>query len=100
MDIDAYAESRPNANPWKCGFSNAHGNIESGTVYGHDVTDDLNMGDVIDSSDKTQIGLEFEYSGTQIKMEVSGNGFVRVLEPSLRTETFLGFVEDEIAPFW
>jgi len=100
VDLDSYAESRPNADPWECGFSGASGNIDAGTVYGEDVTDDLNMGDVLESSDKNQLGLEFEYEGRDIKMEVSESGFVRILEPSMQQGTFVEFVKDEIQPHW
>ena len=100
VDLDSYAESRPNADPWECGFSGASGNIDSGTVYGEDVTDDLNMGDVLESSDKNQLGLEFEYEGRDIKMEVSRSGFIRILEPSMQQGTFVEFIKDEIQPHW
>lgn len=100
IDLDSYAQTRPNADPWKYGFNNAGRQAEKGTVYGTDVVSDPDMGAVLNRSDKNQLGLQFSYNGRQTKMEVSKNGFIRVIEPSVGNRYIVNFIHNELQPHW
>ncbi|MCT9095290.1 hypothetical protein [Haloarchaeobius sp. HME9146] len=98
FDLDEYAETRPEAEPWKYGFYNGAGNAESGTVYGTNVVEDPEMGDVLSQSNKSQLGLELMYESMEMKMEVTNSGYSRVLRPTnFSTENFVHFILNE---FW
>lgn len=100
IDIDSYAKSRQNADPWKVGFSNTGSNAQKGTVYGDDVTSDPDMGTVLQNSDKNQLGLEFQYNTKDTKMQISTNGYIQVSQPAINSLEFVEFIRDEIAPHW
>lgn len=100
IDLDAYAQTRPNALPWKYGFSNLGGNADKGVVYGTDLPNDPNMGTILQQSNKNQLGLEFQHNGRQTKMEVSASGFVRIMEPAAGSDDLAAFVSDELQPHW
>lgn len=100
IDLDAYAQTRPNADPWKYGFNNAGTQAEKGTVYGTDVVSDPDMGAVLSRSDKNQLGLQLSYNGRQTKVEASENGFVRIIEPSVGNRYIANFIHDELQPHW
>lgn len=100
IDLDEYAETRPNADPWKFGFEKSGGNAEQGVIYGHHVTEDPDMGDVLERSEKNQLGLIFRYNGKRIKINVAATGYVEIIEPSVTTETYIKFIQDEIKPHW
>lgn len=98
INLDSYAQTRPDANPWKVGFDNAGGNAEKGTVYGDDVVNDPDMGVVLNRSNKNQLGLEFEYEGRDVKVDIAANGWVNMIEPSAGSAFFSNFIYSELMP--
>lgn len=100
IDLDSYAQTRSGGNPWMYGFDNAGGNAEKGVVYGENVVEDPDMGEVLERSDKNQLGLQFSYSGNRVKMSISANGYVRIIEPGASDGFLKNFVQDEFEPFW
>ena len=99
FDLDDYVEQHPDADPWKIGFYDRIGNAENGVVHGEQLLKDSNVGDVLGTSKKNQVGLEYNFEGYFVKTFVVQSGYVDVYQPSnFETSEFVNFVETELLP--
>jgi hypothetical protein len=99
FDLDDYVEQHPDADPWKIGFYDRIGNAENGVVHGEQLLKDSNVGDVLGTSKKNQVGLEYNFEGHLVKTFVVQSGYVDVYQPSnFETSEFVNFVETELLP--
>ncbi|WP_435552606.1 hypothetical protein [Natrinema sp. CGMCC1.2065] len=97
--IEQKLDQQIDIDPWKIGFYGKHGSIENGVVHGDSVLKDEDIGDVLDIADKNQIGLDYEYSGEQIRMFASESGYIEVYQPNDFTSSqFCEYVDNEILP--
>lgn len=102
IDLFKVLESLSNfhPDPWQVRFSRTEGNAKKGIVYGEEVLSDSKFGDVLKSSTKKQIGLQYTNSdGTSIKFTASSSGYVQIYQPNNYDEIdFLNFVNKNIIP--
>ncbi|QIB73536.1 hypothetical protein G3I44_04105 [Halogeometricum borinquense] len=66
---------------WMGGFTDRPERVRSGTLYGDEIEEDIDMGDAFVESDKNQIGPIIEFDGREIKARVTKDGMVQVVSP-------------------
>ena len=99
FDLDNYVEQHPDADPWKIGFYDRIGNAENGVVHGEQLLKDSNVGDVLGTSKKNQVGLEYNFEGYLVKTFVVQSGYIDVYQPSnFETFEFVNLIETELLP--
>jgi len=100
LDLNTYAEQYydgPGVDPWQVGFYGNIGEAEKGTVYGEEVFDDSEIGDILERSQINQLGLEYEVAGADLKVTMTESGYIEVYQPSnYSTEDFCNFLSNEI----
>lgn len=97
LDLDSYADTRPEANPWKIGFYGHLGEANNGVVHGSSVLDDSDFGDVLQDTKKNQLGLEFTRGSELMKVMMAESGYVEVYQPSnYDSVEYAEFVIDEV----
>ncbi len=83
---------------WLGGFRDREGNIHSGTFYGEDILNDMEMGTPYQrTTNKNQVGIFTEYFGPEIKIKVTRQGYVLIYrnlneDPQIAFE----FIRDEL----
>lgn len=100
FDISSYVESQQDANPWKAGFYDRKGYAESGVVHGEQLLSGSEIKNILDSSPKNQIGLEYNYKNILIRNFITESGYVEVYEPTdYSSGEFAEYVENELIPY-
>lgn len=103
IDLNEYADryyAAESVDPWQVGFYGNIGNAEKGIVYGENVFSDQEIGDVIERSQLSQIGLQYEEGGHIIKMSITESGFVEIYQPSnYEAADFAEFVLENVIEF-
>ena len=99
FDLEGYTEQNPDAGPWKVGFYDRIGNAENGVMHGEQLLNDSEIGSVLGTSKKNQVGLEYNHDGHLLKTFVTRSGYVEVYQPSnYSSSDFVGFIESELLP--
>lgn len=97
LDIDSFAESNSDANPWKVGFYGHLGEADNGVIHGTSVLDDSDIGDVLQDAKKNQLGVEYTKDGDQIKVTMAESGYIEIYQPSnYDSADYAEFVVEEI----
>ncbi|WP_440769353.1 hypothetical protein [Natronorubrum sp. DTA28] len=97
FDLYSFLNEHTDANQWQAGFYGNEGQAKKGTVYGENVLDDGDVGEVLAHSKLNQLGLEYDYEDFTTKMTVTESGYLDLYQPSnLETEQFLQYISDEI----
>lgn len=103
LDLNRFAEDYYTASevdPWQVGFFGNVGQAEKGVVYGEDIFDDDEIGDLLERSEVNQLGLEYEYRGEATKITTSRSGYVEVYQPSnLGFDDFAQYLVDEVVQY-
>lgn len=85
---------------WMGGFQDREERVRSGTLYGEEIEEDIDMGDAFLSSDKNQIGPKIEFGGTEVKVRITEDGLVQVVGPgNYKREKYLAFIEEMLFDF-
>ncbi|PSP37904.1 hypothetical protein BRC71_07955 [Halobacteriales archaeon QH_7_65_31] len=99
LDLDSYAESRPESSPWKVGFYGHLGEADNGVVHGTSVLEDSDFGNVLQDAKKNQLGLEFTRDSEVMKITMADSGYVEVYQPSnYDSAEYAEFVVEEVLP--
>ncbi|WP_157231326.1 hypothetical protein [Halostagnicola larsenii] len=97
LDLYSFLNEHTSANQWQTGFYGNDGQAKKGTVFGENVLEDGDIGDVLTHSKLNQLGLEYEYDDFSTKMTITESGYLDLYQPSnLETEQFLQYIHDEI----
>lgn len=85
---------------WMGGFQDREERVRSGTLYGDEIEEDIDMGDAFLRSDKNQIGPTIEFGGTEVKVRITEEGLVQVVGPgNYEREKYLTFIEEMLFDF-
>lgn len=85
---------------WMGGFKDREERVRTGTLYGKEIEEDIDMGDAFLRSDKSQIGPTIEFDGTEVKVRISEDGLVQVVGPGeYEREKYLTFIEEMLFEF-
>ena len=85
---------------WMGGFQDREEQVRSGTLYGDEIERDIDMGDAFLRSDKNQIGPKIEFDGTEVKVRITEDGLVQVVDPgNYPREKYLTFIEEMLFDF-
>jgi hypothetical protein len=86
--------------PWKAGFSGTGEHAVTGVFHGENLRESGDIDDRLGSSNLNQVGLSYEYQGTDLKMTAARSGYVEVYQPTTFEEKeYLKYLSDEILPF-
>ena len=100
INLNQYANAHEEALIWKLGFKDRGGHAENGVVYGEDIIQDTEVGEILGASDKNQLGLVYNFESQKIKPFVTESSYVEVYQPSnFDTKDFIQFIESDILPF-
>lgn len=100
LDLVEFDEDHSDANIWMRGFYGVSGNANNGIVYGNNLKKDSDFADIFASTNMNQVGLEYIYQDTPLKVRMSESGYVEVYQPSsFEVEEYLQFVLDEILEY-
>lgn len=100
INLNQYLKESPDVTPWQVGFYGNFGDAEKGTVYGDNLLHDEEIGAVIESSNKNQLGLTLTDGGKDIKFKMTESGYVEVYQPSnYEEEEFSTFLIENIIPY-
>lgn len=85
---------------WMGGFQDREERVRSGTLYGEEIEEDIDMGEAFLRSDKNQIGPKIEFDGTEVKVRITEDGLVQVVGPgNYGREKYLTFIEEMLFDF-
>jgi hypothetical protein len=98
LDLQSFADSHPDASLWMSGFYNHPGNADNGMVYGDDVNNDADLGDVLENSDKNSLGVKMHFRAKQLKLMLTESGYVEVYESDFSSMEFAALLREEILP--
>lgn len=85
---------------WMGGFQDREEQVRSGTLYGEEIEEDIDMGEAFLRSDKSQIGPTIEFDGTEVKARITEDGLVQVVGPGeYEREKYLTFIEEMLIEF-
>ena len=100
IDLSNLTKNIDHANPWQIGFYNNSGLAKKGTVYGEELLNDSEIGEVFKRSENNQLGLLFSgVNGEEIQMTATESGYVEIYQPSsYDTEDFIQFLTEFIIP--
>lgn len=104
LDLNAYADEYYSADvvdPWQVGFYGNIGQAEKGVVYGEEVFNDDEMGDLLDRSQLNQLGLNFEEHDQGVeKVTMAQSGYIEVYLPSnMDGSKFADYLINEIVNY-
>ena len=85
-------------NTWLGGIEKRQSNVRSGLFYGDKIPEDPELGDVIVTSQKNQIGFIVDYKDARVKVRVTRGGFVQVYSNWSYAE-FIEFIRDVLWPY-
>lgn len=97
IDISGFLDETETPNPWKVGFCDHFGNADNGILYGNDLLDDGEMGDVLGVSDKNQLGITYTGPDGETKVNLTRSGYIEVYKPKYDSEEFAEFVLAEVS---
>ncbi|MBV0900763.1 hypothetical protein [Haloarcula salina] len=99
FDLSGFLDAHRSGSPWKAGFYDADGHAQKGTVYGDDLLRDDAFEPVLDTASLNQLGIDYEYRGRTVKVDLTESGFVTVHRPSgMDTAAFLEFLIADVLP--
>lgn len=98
ISVDGFASDHDSAEYWKVGFTGRGDGAENGVVHGDTVFSDSEIGDVVGSADKNQLGVNFEYNGELLKLFVTESGYIDLYGTQESAE-FAEFMMDVIMPY-
>ena len=102
LDLNEYAKQyydAPDVDPWQVGFYGNIGEAEKGIVYGEEVFDDSEIGDLLERSQVNQLGFNYQIDGENMKMTMAESGYIEIYQPSnYSTEDFCNYILEEITP--
>lgn len=99
LDLDEFYQLHEDGMTWKAGFDARDGRAENGVVHGNNVLADSDIGGVIASSSKNQLGMDYSYQGNSVKVFLARSGYIEVYQPSnYDISDFAQFVSDEVLP--
>ncbi len=99
IDLGGFLENRPDAAPWKAGFSGRAGNVENGVLHGSDLLDDDGIDGLLDGATLNQLGVEHDYDGERAKVTAARSGYVELYRPAeFGAAEYLQYLVDEFAP--
>ncbi|WP_435360210.1 hypothetical protein [Haloarchaeobius sp. DFWS5] len=103
IDLNEFAERyyrSEGVDPWQVGFFGNSGQAEKGVVYGEDVFDDTEIGELLSSCQLNQLGLRYEVDGVSMKVTIARSGYVEVYLPTgLDGNEFAQYLCDELDEF-
>lgn len=100
IDLDAFVSDRPYADYWKYGFYNSGLNAENGVFYGFDVQEDKVVQDLLESSSANQIGVDYVYNDTPMKVTMSESGYLEVYKPNdWETAELADYILSDLSPY-
>lgn len=100
LDLDSFYDQHEDALTWKVGFDERNGRAENGVLHGENVLADSDIGDIISLASKNQLGLDYTYQETNIKVTLARSGYVEVYQPSnFDMADFSSYISSEILPF-
>ncbi|WP_159899178.1 hypothetical protein [Salinirussus salinus] len=95
--VNEFTDEHPQALVWKVGFRDRGNNAENGIIHGDGVMQDTEVGDILGTSDKNQVGLVYDFNSESIKMFITEGGYVEIYQPSnYDVKDTIRFVESEL----
>ena len=85
-------------NAWLGGIYERQSNVRSGIFYGDRIPEDPELGNVIITSQKNQVGFIVDYNDTRVKVRVTRDGFIQVFSNWSYAE-FIEFIRDVLWPY-
>lgn len=99
IDLDALLAAFEDGTPWKVGFRGHTDVAEKGVIHGASVLSDEMFGDALRTAEKNQLGLEFPYNGSSMKMMATASGYVEVYHPrNFDGNQFCEFLQTDVIP--
>ncbi|MEF8774657.1 MAG: hypothetical protein V5A37_08065 [Halobacteriales archaeon] len=99
IDLDGFLGAQSDPHPWQAGFSGEDGAAHTGVLYGDDLLENENAAALLDRGQLTQLGLDYTYRNTDVKMTATTSGYIEVYRPrSMGDAEFLAYVDDEFLP--
>lgn len=106
IDINSYFEflrsthGPDDVNVWKVGFEEERTNADNGVLHGSDLMNDSELTQLLESSKKTQLGVEFQFRGERIKLYVAESGYFDIYEPTnYPDKQVIEFLQDQLIQF-
>lgn len=100
IDIDSFVENNQDSIPWKIGFDSYSDNAENGVIHGTELYEDQEFGNILNSVNKNQIGLNQEVEEDSLKVFATKSGYIEIYQPSTYdSKDFLEYIESEVLPF-
>lgn len=97
IDIDGFLDGIDNIQAWKVGFYDHFGMADNGTLYGNNLFDDDDFGEIISIADKNQIGLTYvDDEDTKFKLNMTESGYIEIYTPDLDSEEFAQFITENV----
>ncbi|WP_373190218.1 hypothetical protein [Halolamina sp.] len=99
VNLNSFISGHSGFTPWKVGFYGKSGNADNGVVHGNEIWDDPELGPLLESQRKNQLGIDIEWRGYEIKMMLTESGYLNIYQPGDFGNTgFMRLVRDEIVP--
>jgi hypothetical protein len=97
LNLSKFLSEHNESTPWQIGFYGVDSMAEKGVLYGGDVISDADIGDKLKSSNKNQIGVNYERGEHQLKVSITESGYVDIHQPSNYTSVdFAEYSVDEL----
>lgn len=94
FDLQTIMEDHPNL--WMGSFQNSNDSVQSGTLYGDEITED----EINHSGRNTVVGITVEYEDNYVKCRIERDGFVQIIQPSnFNRSEFSHFVSDVLMDY-
>ncbi|MCJ0620879.1 hypothetical protein JZX76_15590 [Haloarcula hispanica] len=85
---------------WKVGFEEKRTNADNGVLHGSDLMNDSELKPLLESSEKTQLGVEFQFRGERINLYVAESGYFDIYEPTnYPDKQVVEFLQDQLTQF-
>lgn len=98
IDVDAFAESVSDREPYRSGFYDRDQPVEKGISHGNHDSDDDFRG-VIQEAKLNEIGLErYDHDRKELKVYLSESGFIAI-RSQVKPQEFARFVRDCVLPY-
>jgi hypothetical protein len=96
LDLNDFIDSLDNKQTWQVGIYDHFGKAEKGTLYGNNLLNDEDFGEILGIADKNQLGITYTQGDTKYKLTMTESGYVDVYDPDFDSEEFAEFVLEHL----
>jgi len=99
INLDSFAAENESADPWKVGFYGKSGPAENGVLYGDEIWDDPEFGELLQKQAKNQLGVDIDWNEDRLRVTMARSGYVEIYSPDeLSSKRFIRFLLDSVFP--